>query len=952
MQSLSSPPGFSRLFLVAVALTSPGFLRAASIRITSPSPKAVVSGIYNFAVDVSAVPAVDRVEYRLGSLSLGFAASPPFSLAWNSGYASDGNYALDATAYDAKGEPIATTEQVFAIQNRGASITFDEQQLSAPLRGRVKLWVTGTDPRYYPARWDVFVDGNMHTIFYSDNTGKNSVTADLPIDTTRFSNGKHELHVEIASDFWPAGDHEKKTFYDNRLALHRVIAIDNGHLLKRIAPGFENVYLKPGASAVLGCLEFYTDERSSQCPSATYVSANPSVVSVDGSGKLTAQKIDGFSTIAITSGDKKTEAFVWVRKNLNIPHFSGNGRILNSYQPGESLFPVAPFFLGVGDVQDPDIDREAKRAGVNTLYRGFYSNPRNLQASLSHWEANYDANVGKQWTWAASHGYHLYVMGDEITRGVGGEAWWTLNWPPAKAAVQHAMESLASSGVAIAADIIDEGSMLWGGNPTPPRLVGEPGMFTSIACEGARCAVAWPANPVNPRRFYAGVQFALTGSRQANLNTPAGQMFTATNITDHSFDFAPAGALQGTFTKANDPNLEFLWWAGPAGGCPSSPCNPPVPNTALLTIAGWLRTANPHVLISWPALGLASPATHGVWAGKDSKVSDFMSHYWDSLQAGHTYRWSNGVAERNYWMREAFYRRQPFVDASRPQVILDSISGFYYRKLVAGSSFNPLGDQLIAAGTSPAAIACGMMTAAAMGNAGVRLYQFEGKRAEDGRSRIPIGGETQSGAGPISGQSDLRAMWRAIGYAANLLTKRLDPFILGTAISAPPMGDNIVTALRESDHGKMLMAVNGNDWDKTLAVNLAPYRQAAPVTRYVLEGAGIRTELIPDASTNTVTLRPGGTVVYLMPAAASEKFLSTTAVAAPALPSGASKAYLHQAYIYSEDLDTSTQGLDCTNGCNLALDRNLGNSYYQLSFTNAAGVGVGKGPIRMLTGLR
>src|SRR5580700_6181103 len=113
--------------VLTLALAVPTFLSAASITITAPSPKATVAGIYKFSVDTSAAPTVDRVEYRLGSLSLGFATHPPFSLAWNSGLASDGNYELDAIAYDPEGEVIATAGRVFDIQNRGGSVTVDGQ---------------------------------------------------------------------------------------------------------------------------------------------------------------------------------------------------------------------------------------------------------------------------------------------------------------------------------------------------------------------------------------------------------------------------------------------------------------------------------------------------------------------------------------------------------------------------------------------------------------------------------------------------------------------------------------------------------------------------------------------------------------------------------------------------------------------------------------------------------
>src|SRR5207249_2213733 len=115
------------------------------------------------------------------------------------------------------------------------------------------------------------------------------------------------------------------------------------------------------------------------------------------------------------------------------------------------------------------------------------------------------------------------------------------------------------------------------------------------------------------------------------------------------------------------------------------------------TIADWLRTATPHIPVSWPALGIAPPTVHGAWMGKASKVSDFASHYWDSLQPGRTYSWGSGITERVSWMRRAFYRRQECVLPHRPQLMLDSISSDYYRKKTLGTSFyTPPQDILLA----------------------------------------------------------------------------------------------------------------------------------------------------------------------------------------------------------------------------------------------------------------
>jgi len=461
--------------------------------------------------------------------------------------------------------------------------------------------------------------------------------------------------------------------------------------------------------------------------------------------------------------------------NPTIAHFAGNGQMLLSYQPGASIFPIAPFNWAPDTlVGNAAANTESKRAAVNTLYRGFYANPRSTTADYGVWQSEYNWSMTNDWTWAAANGYHLYTMGDEVCRDPGGEAWWTLNWPYGQQAVQYAVEGLASSGVAIAIDMIDEGSSLWGPTPTPDGKVGDPGVFTSVACNGSSCSVAWPSNPVT-------TGFAFGGSLNAGLNTPLGQMFTATNVTSSSFDFVPASPLTGTFTAANDPNLEYLWWGGNQSGCPANPCDPPVPNTALLTIATWIRSATPTVPISWPALGVAPVSVHDAWAGKDSKVSDFMSHYWDSLQPGTTYSWGSGVAERFSGMRSVFYQRQPYVRFDRPQMMLTSISSYMYMKETAGAAYyTPPLDVMSLPGTTPTATSADMMTAAGLGNAGLRLYSAEDPSDAASRASAAVGSGFQTGANPFSGDQKAVQIWKSMGYVANLLTKTLQRFLLST----------------------------------------------------------------------------------------------------------------------------------------------------------------------------
>jgi hypothetical protein len=234
--------------------------------------------------------------------------------------------------------------------------------------------------------------------------------------------------------------------------------------------------------------------------------------------------------------------------------------MLMSYRPGESLFVVAPFVLQPSDLRaDPKLTAEVRRAGVNTLTRGFYANPRNLRTDYHAWVRSFYANTAPDWIFARDHGFHIFATGDDVSRNIGGEAWWTLNWPYGKYAAQFAMTLMASTGVAIGADMLDEASMMWGATPKTPGKISAPGIFKSIICNGRTCRVLWPNNPVTPKRFPSGVELALDHSRNAKLNTPLGHMFTATNIGANSFDFAPAGPATGTFTKANDPNVEFVW---------------------------------------------------------------------------------------------------------------------------------------------------------------------------------------------------------------------------------------------------------------------------------------------------------------------------------------------------------------------------------------------------------
>jgi hypothetical protein len=868
---LSSSPGrvpcFGASLLIILILGQIDFLQAqtrTALAISRPQAGETVRGTYTFAASVNSSGGIATVEFDIGSKRLGTRTHPPFQVTWNTAHASDGSYALQVVAHDVHGQVISSAQHSFTVNNQGNSLTVISPNLDEPLRGIVKLSIHGSDRQRYPALWMLNIDGRQVGVVWTDNTGRNSNTVTAQIDTTEFPNGTHELYVGMYSDYWPAGQQANKSWYNWRGGFDQVITIDNGHALMAIVANYLHVYLQPGGQSILTCHQHFTNGTSGSCVSPTYASSDSRVVTVSSTGKLNAGSREGFANITVTDAGKSTQVYVWVRNSLNVPHFSGSGEMLNTYKPGRSLFVVAPFTLQASDLSgDANLLRKVRKAGINAISQGFYSNPRKLHDSYRSWRQYYDTDIAPAWAFAAKNGLHILATGDEVCRNIGGDAWWTLNWPSGKSAVQHAFRSLAASRVAISVDMVDEASMLWGPTPQPPGLVGGPKSFNSISCSGGTCTVSWPNNPVNGSRFPSGVDFALTGSQNPGLNTAPGQLFNATNIGSDSFDFSAPGAADGTFTRANDPNLEFLWWAGKIRGCPSAPCNPPVPNDALVQITNWLHSVQPSVPISWPALGQASVSVQANWMGPNS-ISDYASHYWIPFKLRHTYTWSQGIQELGYWMSQAFYQRQPFMRLDRPQLVLDSISGPAYVKNARGAAYyRPPADALDQPGVSGSAVTATMMTAAALGAAGVRLYYFENSNDAGNRAAAPSGAYFQTGASPTADDPTIQDIWQGISSAANALTGPLAPYILGTELSSPAYGPDIITAARQGPNGRMLMIVNDNDWERTISVSFAPYRYGTKVNRYRISADGINGPSPAPSSGETITLKAGETVAYL-----------------------------------------------------------------------------------------
>ena len=200
---------------------------------------------------------------------------------------------------------------------------------------------------------------------------------------------------------------------------------------------------------------------------------------------------------------------------------------------------------------------------------------------------------------------------------------------------------------------------------------------------------------------------------------------------------------------------------------------------------------------------------------------------------------------------------------------------------------------------------------------------------------------------PDADEGNAKNIWQATGYAANLLTKVLQPYVLGTAANSPAFESDVTTAVRRGSDATMLMVVNGSDAQRTLSIDFTKYKAGTYITRYRLGAASLQTDLLPDSNGEIITLPRGGSVVYLFPFVSSTKFLQP-ALFRPTLPSGAHSAHLSYTYIYIERILQATSGVDCTMGCMVQADPRLGDLYYQFTYTGADGRVVGRSDVTKL----
>jgi hypothetical protein len=893
------------------------------IQLQTPTASQAVSGTVQLTLsgDLSKVASVC---YKLGNYRFAYSTQSPFSAYWNSALASDGNSQIEAVVYDAFGGVLSDTFTPVVLANYGNKAEVLNGGLPGTMTGQVTLKLHAYDSVHYPAYWTSAIDGEILTPLYTDQAGKNDNSVSQPIDTTIYPNGLREFYFAFHSNDFnnpspPPGNE------NYRGMVMQYVDIENGRTFMDVVARYLHVYTSVGGSVALGCSRTYTNGDQDACLAPQWVANDPTVVSIDASGNLQGLK-EGYTDVTLTEGGKTTAIHAWVKNDPGLPHFTANGGMSTTYTAGQSTFIVAPFLLASNYVSaDPNLLAEVRRAGINTLTQGMYINSSDMTTSFVAWLSGYNTTVLPSMQYAAANGFRVIGTGDNIARNIGVEAYRSMNWPSAKQAIQYAFQQFALSGTAVSVEMIDEAGFLWGPNPTPPGLLGAANSMQSIACAASSCTVTWPNLTDNSYHdvISNGLTFSLTGNPA--LNSPVGTTYTVQNATANTFTFTPAAPVTRTFTQQTDPATEFEWFAR-ANTCSGAPCVPLMPDSSLATITSWAKSASPTVPVSFPAGGTVNPPDQRNWIGQGS-LSDYASQYWDTGQLRPTYVFGKGIRESNYWMLNAYYQRQPYMQLNRPQLMLIGISDNAYVKNspVGTDGYNPPVDQLVNVGVVPKTVASTMFSAVAAGAAGLRLYQFE--TSDDHQAEVAggPGGSYQTGAAPSYGAVNL---WRGMGYGGALLTNVLQPYVLSPPASSPAFGRNIVTGVRKSANGTMLIIVNGWDNSRTISVDFTPYKFGFGATRYRVNDSYIYTSLLPDSNGESISMASGETLVYIFPNSNAPSGLDSVAFL-PVPPVGNSRMAVTYNYLYQQNVVAFGTSVDCTAGCMIPVDRRIGDVFFQ-----------------------
>ena len=164
--------------------------------VTMTSPAAgPVSGTINVAADATDDNGVTKVEFFVGTTSIGVDTAAPYEVSWNSTVVGDGPHALSATATDTIGQTGSDTIDII-VDNTPPSVTITSPVNGATISGAITVTADTTDTNGV-SQVEFFVDGTSIGV---DST----VPYEQLWDTTTASNVGHTVTAratDVAGNF-------------------------------------------------------------------------------------------------------------------------------------------------------------------------------------------------------------------------------------------------------------------------------------------------------------------------------------------------------------------------------------------------------------------------------------------------------------------------------------------------------------------------------------------------------------------------------------------------------------------------------------------------------------------------------------------------------------------------------------------------------------------------------
>ena len=429
-----------------------GPARTSTLSVTSPAAGAVLTGMVNFAVSTPP-PAGGSIEYLLnGKAFSGPIYAPPFTYAWNSSLAWNSVNTVEAISRDAAGAEMARSPlRSFSLAHKAGQVSIASPDPSRVQSGTVNWTVNASSPDGTEG-WSFLLNGAFNMMW------GNATSRTMTLDTTTLPNGRHELFNGVysrASGLPPMGMGQM------------YITVDNGRAFLGVRPKYKDMFLSPGQSDTLTASLAYTDGFLAPATGVTYVSSNPAVASVSAAGLVTAVA-PGVANITVQANGRSSQTRVYVTNFSGFPHFAKDGRILYAYDPAQSLFVRSLFFLTDDEMNStPGLPQHVRNAGINAISTGFFNNPAdNQQPDLASWQRSFDEIWNRKVSDAARYNMSLMLIGDDIARTPAELSFVTSSsW--GSNALRHALTRARDSRVAVALDMVDEVSFVWGNTPKP-----------------------------------------------------------------------------------------------------------------------------------------------------------------------------------------------------------------------------------------------------------------------------------------------------------------------------------------------------------------------------------------------------------------------------------------------------------------------------------------------------